>query len=43
VAVCLLVLAGMAIMGGPHNFFQTTNRALINGAERLVLWLQVRW
>ena len=43
VGLGLLMLAGIAVMGGPHNFFQAANRFLINGAERLVLWVQAHW
>ena len=40
VSILLLTLAGMAVMGGPQDFFQATNRMLVGGAERLALWVQ---
>jgi hypothetical protein len=39
----VLVLAGMAVMGGPHNFFQAANRLLMDSAEKAVLWVQASW
>jgi len=39
----VLVLAGMAVMGGPHNFFQAANRLLLDSAEKVVLWAQASW
>ena len=42
-ALILLTLVGIAVMDGPHNFFNSANRLLINTAERVVLWAQSRW
>jgi len=39
----VLTLAGMAVMGGPHNFFQATNKLLIDSAEHVVLWVRTNW
>jgi len=39
----VLMLAGMAVMGGPHAFFQAANRLLMDSAERVVLWAQAPW
>ena len=39
----VLVLAGMAVMGGPHNFFQAANKLLMDSAEKAVLWMQSSW
>ena len=36
--VIILTLAGIAVMGGPYNFFQAANRLLLNAAESAVLW-----
>jgi hypothetical protein len=41
--VGVLVLAGMAVMGGPHNFFQAANKLLLDSAEKVVLWAQAPW
>ena len=38
--VIILTLAGIAIMGGPYNFFQAANRFLMNAAESTVLWVR---
>ena len=43
VGICVLTLAGMAVMGGPHNFFQAANRLLVDSAEKVVLWVQAPW
>lgn len=40
--ICILALAGMAVMGGPYNFFQAANRWLLNAAESVVLWLRAQ-
>ena len=42
IAIGLLTLAGIAVQGGPHNFFQAANRMLLDGAEKIVLWVQSR-
>ena len=39
----VLMLAGMAVMGGPHNFFQAANKLLMDSAEKVVLWAQAPW
>jgi hypothetical protein len=41
--VAVLTLAGMAVMGGPHNFFQAANKFLLDSAEKAVLWVQSPW
>ena len=38
-----VVLAGMAVMGGPHAFFQAANKLLMDSAEKVVLWAQSPW
>ena len=38
--VVVLTLAGIAVMGGPYNFFQAANRLLLNAAESTVLWVR---
>lgn len=39
----VLMLAGMAVMGGPHNFFQAANKLLMDTAEKVSLWVQSPW
>jgi hypothetical protein len=39
----VLMLAGIAVMGGPHNFFQAANKFLMDSAEKVVLWAQAPW
>ena len=39
----VLTLAGIAVMGGPHNFFQAANKLLLDSAEKVVLWAQAPW
>jgi len=41
--ICLLTIAGIAVMGGPHNFFQAANRALLNAVEHVVLWTRAHF
>jgi hypothetical protein len=41
--VCVLTLAGIAVMGGPYKFFHAANRTLLNAAETVVLWVQAHW
>lgn len=36
----ILTIAGIAVMGGPYNFFQAANRLFLNAAENAVLWVR---
>jgi hypothetical protein len=41
--VCVLTLAGIAVMGGPYKFFHAANRTLLSAAETVVLWVRSQW
>lgn len=41
--VCVLTLAGIAVMGGPYKFFHAANRTILKAAETVVLWAQSLW
>ena len=43
VGISVLMLAGIAVMGGPHSFFQAANKLLVDSAEKVVLWVQAPW
>ena len=41
--VCILTLAGILVMGGPHRFFHAANRTLLNAAQSVTVWMPGGW